>query len=103
MTDPSLHSPAPRPVPDIAWRRWEDGAVVYRLSTGETHVLDPATAAVFITLCHTPGGGRDDMADTLRAVLPDAEAVSEERLHAWLDALVQRLADVGLLATKGVS
>lgn len=98
MPDRDTHRtrPLPRPVPDLAWRAWDDGAVVYRATTGDTHFLDPASAAVLIALCQEPDTGRARLADSLRRLAPDAAEATDDRLAAWVDTLLSRLVEAGL-------
>ncbi|EKV32731.1 hypothetical protein C882_1568 [Caenispirillum salinarum AK4] len=89
------------PAPRLLWRRWEDGAVVYREDRGETHFLDPATAAVLVRLCESPvPPSPDDLLAAMRAATAaggggdgDGDAGTARHLARILD----RLARAGLV------
>ncbi|WP_404379899.1 hypothetical protein [Caenispirillum salinarum] len=105
MTAPDQTAPALRatPAPRLLWRRWEDGAVVYREDRGETHFLDPATAAVLVTLCEAPvPPSRDDLLAAMRDATPaggdgDGEAGTARHLARHLERILDRLARAGLV------
>lgn len=75
---------------------WEDGVVVYRNSTGDTHFLDPASAAVLIALSRDPKSDREALAKVLRSCFPDTADAADEPLSEWLDVMLDRLVNAGL-------
>lgn len=90
---PALPDPAYRPEPGLLCRAWEDGLVVYRTQSGDTHLLDPATAAVLDAVCAGIGTPRA-IAGHLTAEAPD---VAPDRMDAWLAGVIERLRRLSLI------
>ena len=83
------------PLVALDWRDWGGDAVVYEACSGQTHQLDPLTAAVVARLAVQP-----ESRAGLCAYLEDTIDASErDQLGATLLGVIDRLQSMGWLQT----
>lgn len=74
-------------------KQWADGCVVFDSQFGDTHALDPASAAVFLSLKK----GDREQAALLATLSPFCPEETKLNMASRLDALLEQLTMLGLL------
>lgn len=93
MSAPSLAVSTPLPR-GCLYRRLGEGAVAFSSSTWQTHILSPAAAAIFETLCEATGGEPLPLA-AAREVLRHELALETDTPD--MQRLLRNLTELGLI------
>ena len=95
----SLTTPEPvwrlNPLVALHWRDWGGDAVVYEACSGQTHKLDPLTAAVVARLADQP----ESTAGLCTYLDDTVDAGERDQLSATLLGVLDRLHTMGWLQT----
>jgi PqqD family protein of HPr-rel-A system len=79
--------------PNLLWRSWDDECVIYNDLTGDTHLLDAASAEALRYLEREPA---DE--EKLNAQMASSlEAAGEAELREWTGEIIKRFRRLGLI------
>jgi PqqD family protein of HPr-rel-A system len=74
-------------------KHWHDGAVVFDRQFGDTHALDPATSAVFVSL-QDGDASRSTLIENISSYYPES---SIQELETRVDELLEHLKRLDLV------
>jgi PqqD family protein of HPr-rel-A system len=77
----------------LVWKRWEEEFIVFSISSGNTHLLNPVAAKVLTALEKNPGTA----AEICQRIASEFQLESDDEVIQHVEKLLSDLHELGLI------